>query len=130
MLDTDGFVREIRVTDPGFGYKINKPATAELECIIDSFTMIRPGQGYTSPPKVFVDGDDKVAEAVINTKGQIISVRIKNRSVTFEEYPEVKILGGGGFGAKFLPSFSCLSPTARVKVGSAKIGTGSYIDCP
>ena len=130
LLDTDGFVREIRVTDPGFGYKINKPATAELECIIDSFTMIRPGQGYTSPPKVFVDGDDKVAEAVINTKGQIISVRIKNRSVTFEEYPEVKILGGGGFGAKFLPSFSCLSPTARVKVGSAKIGTGSYIDCP
>jgi len=130
LLDTNGFVREIRVTDPGFGYKINKPVNAELECIIDSFTMIRPGQGYTSEPKVFVDGDDRVAEAVINTKGQIISVRIKNRSVIFEEYPEIKILGGGGYGAKFVPSFACLKPAARVKIGSAKIGTGSYIDCP
>ena len=130
LLDTDGFVREIRVTDPGFGYKINKPSTSNVECIIDSFTMIRPGQEYTSPPKVFIDGDDKVADAVINTKGQIISVRIKNRSVIFDGYPEIKILGGGGYGAKFVPSFSCLSPTARVKVGSAKVGTGSYIDCP
>ena len=130
LLDTEGYAVEIRVVNPGFGYKINKPVNAGLECIIDSFTMVRPGQGYTSPPKVFVDGDDNVADAVINTKGQIISVRIKNRSATFDEYPEVKILGGGGYGAKFVPSFSCLSPTARVKVGSAKIGTGSYIDCP
>ena len=130
LLDTDGYAVEIRVVSPGFGYKINKPVNAGLECIIDSFTMVRPGQGYTSPPKVFVDGDDKVAEALINSKGQIYSVQIKNRSVTFDEYPEVKILGGGGYGAKFVPSFSCLSPAARVKVGSAKIGTGSYIDCP
>ena len=130
LLDTDGYAVEIRVVSPGFGYKINKPVNAGLECIIDSFTMVRPGQGYTSPPKVFVDGDDKVAEALINNKGQIYSVQIKNRSATFDEYPEVKILGGGGYGAKFVPSFSCLSPAARVKVGSAKIGTGSYIDCP
>ena len=130
LLDREGYVREIRIVNPGFGYKINKPATAELECIIDSFTMVRPGQEYTSPPKVFVDGDDKVAEALINNKGQIYSVQIKNRSLTFDGYPEVKILGGGGYGAKFVPSFSCLSPAARVKIGSAKIGTGSYIDCP
>ena len=130
LLDTEGFVREIRVTDPGFGYKLNKPSTSNVECIIDSFTMVRPGQEYTSPPKVFVDGDDKVAEALINSKGQIFSIQIKNRSITFDGYPDVKILGGGGYGAKFIPSFSCISPAARVKVGSAKIGTGSYIDCP
>ena len=130
LLNTEGYAVEIRVVNPGFGYKINKPATAELECIIDSFTMVRPGQEYTSPPKVFVDGDDKVAEALINSKGQIFSIQIKNRSITFDGYPEIKILGGGGYGAKFVPSFACLSPAARVKVGSAKIGTGSYIDCP
>ena len=130
LLDQDGFVKEIRVTDPGFGYKINKPATAQLECLIDSFTMIRPGQGYTSIPTVFVNGSKDVADAVINDKGQIISVRIKDRTLTFEDYPEVKILGGGGFGAKFVPSFACVSPDMRVKLGSAKIGTGSYIDCP
>ena len=102
LLDTEGYAVEIRVVNPGFGYKINKPVNAGLECIIDSFTMVRPGQGYTSPPKVFVDGDDKVAEALINSKGQIYSVQIKNRSATFDEYPEVKILGGGGYGACLL----------------------------
>ena len=130
LLDSNGFASEIRIVDPGFGYKINLPTTEKVECIIDSFTMIRPGQKYTSTPTVFVDGDSNVAEAVINTNGQIVSVRIKNRTITYDSYPEVKILGGGGYGAKFIPSFSCLSPEARVKVGSAKVGTGSYIDCP
>ena len=130
LLDPDGFAKEIRIVDPGFGYKINVPSTEKVECIIDSFTMIRPGQEYTKEPTVFVNGDKNVAEAVINTNGQVVSVRIKDRTLTFESYPEIKILGGGGYGAKFIPSFSCLSPEARVKVGSAKVGTGSYIDCP
>tara|TARA_B100000427_G_scaffold328441_1_gene341554 strand:+ start:89 stop:2923 length:2835 start_codon:yes stop_codon:yes gene_type:complete len=130
LLDPDGFAKEIRIVDPGFGYKINKPATAKLECLIDSFTMIRPGREYTSAPTVFVNGSKDVADAVINDRGQIISVRIKDRTLTFDDYPEVKILGGGGYGAKFVPSFACVSPEMRVKLGSAKIGTGSYIDCP
>ena len=130
LLDTEGFAKEIRIVDPGFGYKINLPDNVQRECIIDSFTMIRPGQQYEEAPKVFVDGDDEVAEAVINTDGQVISVRIKNRSITFDSYPEVVIVGGGGYGAKFIPSFVCLDSDARVKIGSAKVGTGSYIDCP
>ena len=101
-----------------------------MECIIDSFTMVRPGREYTSAPTVFVNGSKDVADAVINDRGQIISVRIKDRTLTFDDYPEVKILGGGGYGAKFVPSFACVSPEMRVKLGSAKIGTGSYIDCP
>ena len=130
LLDTDGFAKEIRIVDPGYGYKINLPDDAERECIIDAFTMIRPGQEYKSAPKVFVNGDSDVAEAVINPDGQVISVRIKNRSITFDSYPEVVIVGGGGYGAKFLPSFVCLDSASRVKIGSAKVGTGSYIDCP
>ena len=50
--------------------------------------------------------------------------------MTFTSYPEVIINGGGGYGAKFIPSFACLDPDMRVKIGSAKVGTGSYIDCP
>mgnify|MGYP001241225537 FL=1 len=129
LLDDNGFLSEIRITDPGFGFKLNEPTVAEKECIIDSFTMIRPGREYTSAPTVYVNGDDTIAEAVVEN-GQVISVRIKNREITFDSYPTVLILGGGGYGATFLPSFSCLEPEARVKVGSAKIGTGSYIDCP
>ena len=130
LLDNDGFAKEIRITDPGFGYRKNTPTTANKECIIDSFTMISPGKGYTSVPTVFVNKSKDVAEAQINTDGQVIAIRIKDRTITFEEYPEVIISGGGGLGAKFLPSFVCLDPDARVSIGSAKVGTGSYIDCP
>tara|TARA_B100001996_G_scaffold124174_2_gene94026 strand:- start:733 stop:3600 length:2868 start_codon:yes stop_codon:yes gene_type:complete len=130
LLDKKGILSEIRITDPGYDYKINTSSDANKECIIDSFTMIRPGQGYTSTPTVTVDGDPTVADALVNTKGQVISVRIKNRSRVFETYPKVRIMGGGGYGAKFLPSFICLDSDERVRVGSAKIGTGSYIDCP
>ena len=130
LLDNDGFAKEVRITDPGFGYKINTPSTASKECIIDSFTMISPGIGYKSVPTVFVGKSKDIAEAQINTDGQVIAVRIKDRTVTFEEYPEIIISGGGGIGARFIPSFVCLDPNERVKVGSAKVGTGSYIDCP
>ena len=130
LLDNDGFAREVRITNPGFGYKINTPSTANKECIIDSFTMISPGRGYTSVPTVFVGKSRDIAEAQINTDGQVIAVRIKDRTVTFEEYPEIIISGGGGIGARFIPSFVCLDPDERVRIGSAKVGTGSYIDCP
>ena len=129
LLDDKGSLSEIRITDPGFGHKLNSPTSALKECIIDSFTMIRPGREYTSAPIVYINGDDTIAEAIVEN-GQVISVRVKNRELTFDTYPTVIILGGGGYGATFLPSFSCLEPEARVKIGSAKIGTGSYIDCP
>jgi len=129
LLDNDGFAKEIRITDPGFGYKLNTPSTASKECIIDSFTMISPGKGYTSVPTVFVNKSKDIAEAQINTDGQVIAIRIKDRTVTFEEYPEI-VISGNGIGARFIPSFVCLDPDARVTIGSAKVGTGSYIDCP
>ena len=130
LLDNDGFAKELRIVNPGFGYKINTPSNASKECIIDSFTMISPGRGYTSVPTVFVGKSRDIAEAQINTDGQVIAVRIKDRTVTFEEYPEIIISGGGGIGARFIPSFVCLDPNERVRIGSAKVGTGSYIDCP
>lgn len=129
LLNEDGFLKEIRITDPGFGYRLNSPTNAGKECIIDSFTMLSPGRQYTSTPTVYINGDPDVAEAVISD-GLVISVRVKNRTVVFDRYPEVIILGGGGYGARFIPSFACLDPEARVTVGSAKIGTGKYIDCP
>ena len=130
LLDNDGFAKEIRIVDPGFEYKLNVPDTAKKECIIDAFTMGSPGKGYTSVPTVYINGSKDVAEAEINTDGQVIAIKIKDRTITFNSYPELIISGGGGLGARFIPSFVCLDPTARVKVGSAKVGTGSYIDCP
>lgn len=129
LLDPNGFVTEIRVTNPGVGYKLNGPETNGLRCIIDAFTMIRPGQGYTSAPTVWINGRDDVAEAIVED-GRVVSVRILDRETTFEEYPEVLIIGGGGQGAKWIPSFACLDTPTLAAVGSTKIGTGRYVDCP
>jgi hypothetical protein len=129
LLDSDGFVTEIRVTTPGIGYKLNRPESTGLRCIIDSFTLIRPGQGYTSAPTVWVNGRDNVAEALVKD-GMVTSVRILDRETTFSEYPEVLIIGGGGIGAKWIPSFACLDTPGLVEIGSTKIGTGRYVDCP
>ena len=129
LLDSDGFVTEIRVTTPGIGYKLNRPESNGLRCIIDSFTLVRPGQGYTSAPTVWVNGRDDVAEALVED-GMVTSVRILDRETTFSEYPEVLIIGGGGIGAKWIPSFACLDTPGLAEIGSTKIGTGRYVDCP
>ena len=128
LLDDKGRLAEIRVTSPGSGYKPNEPT--EVSCIIDSFTMLSPGSGYKTPPTVYLNGIADKAEAIIDEQGFVISVRILDRETTYVDYPDVRILGGGGFGARYIPSFSCLDTDTLVKVGSAKIGTGRYIDCP
>ena len=47
LLDTKGFVSEIRVTRGGLGYKRNLAKDNDVQCIIDSFTLISPGIRYT-----------------------------------------------------------------------------------
>lgn len=130
LLDENGFVTEIRVTRSGFGYKKNLPSTKGVRCIVDSMTLIRPGVGYTSAPTIYVDGRTDVAEAIINENGYVIGARILDRKTTFSSYPEIFVIGGGGFGAKLIPSFACLDTDALTRIGSTKIGTGRYVDCP
>ena len=43
---------------------------------------------------------------------------------------DVIIVGGGGYGAKLLPSLACLDTPTLANIGSTKIGTGRYVDCP
>ena len=59
-----------------------------------------------------------------------VSLKIKDRTTTFASTPEVVIVGGEGYGAKFIPSLVCLDTEELEVVGSTKIGTGKYIDCP
>jgi len=130
LLDENGFVTEIRITKSGFGYKKNLPSSNGVRCIMDTMTLIRPGVGYTTTPTIYVDGRTDVAEAIINEKGFVIGARILDRETTFSTYPEIFVIGGGGFGAKLIPSFRCLDTDTLVRVGSTKIGTGRYVDCP
>ena len=130
LLDENGFLTEIRVQSPGFGYKLNRASDNDVRCIIDAFTILRPGIGYTSVPDMYVNGELGIAEAVINDDGFVIGARILNREITFNEFPAIDIVGGGGYGAKLLPSLACLDTDALSTIGSTRIGTGQYIDCP
>ena len=131
LLDGGGFLTEIRIQSPGFGYKKNLATDNNVRCIIDSFTILRPGIGYTSVPDMYVNGELGIAEAVLDPDtGFIVGARILNRQITFDRFPAVDIVGGGGYGAKLLPSLACLDTAALSTIGSTKIGTGKYIDCP
>ena len=131
LLDGKGFLTEIRVQSSGFGYKLNRASDNDVRCIIDAFTILRPGTGYTSVPDMYVNGRLGIAEAVIDPKtGFVIGARVLNRELTFDKFPAVDIVGGGGYGAKLLPSLACLDTEALSTIGSTKIGTGKYIDCP
>ena len=130
LLDEDGFLSEVRITRIGVGYKVNTPEDSLFNCVIDSFTVIRPGLNYQTPPTIFIDGNPDIAEAIINEDGYLAGVNVLNRSVTFDTIPEVVVVGGGGIGAFALPSFICLPPEELEQQGYVKIGTGKYIDCP
>ena len=129
LLDEGGFVTEIRVQSPGYGYKLNRASDNNVRCIIDAFTILRPGIGYETVPDMYVNGELGIAEAVIDN-GFVVGARILNREITFEKFPAIDIVGGGGYGAKLLPSLACLDTQALSTIGSTKIGTGKYIDCP
>ena len=130
LLDQDGFITEIRIKSAGYGYKLNLAEDAGVRCIIDSFTVLSPGVGYTEIPEMYVDGELGVAEAVINEDGFVIGARTLDRQRTFDEFPEIVIVGGGGYGARLLPSLACLDTEALTTIGATKIGTGRYVDCP
>lgn len=130
LLDGNGYLTEIRIKSSGYGYKKNLADDNDVRCIIDSFTLIRPGIGYTKIPDMYVNGRLGIAEAIINDDGYVIGGRILDRTRTFDKFPEIIIVGGGGYGAKVLPSLVCLDTTDLTTVGSTKIGTGRYVDCP
>ena len=131
LLDEGGFLTEIRIHSSGFGYKKNLAKDNNVRCIIDSFTILKTGSGYTSPPDLYVNGQLGIAEAILDVdNGFVIGARVLNRQITFEKFPSISIVGGGGYGARMLPSLACLDTDALTTVGATKIGTGRYVDCP
>ena len=130
LLDDKGFLTEIRIKTSGYGYKKNLADDNNVRCIIDDFTLIRPGSGYLEIPDIYVNDELGIAEAVINEDGFVIGARILDRTRTFDRFPKVTVVGGGGYGAKLLPSLVCLDTQELSTRGATKIGTGKYIDCP
>ena len=129
LLDSKGYVSEIRVTRTGVNYKPNTPKNTNTRCVIDSFTLISPGVGYETAPDVYIDGVPNLAKAIVEN-GYVISVEILDRTRVYESLPKILLVGGKGAGARVLPSLFCLDRQELELRGYAKIGTGKYIDCP
>lgn len=129
VLDENGFIVKIKVQRPGTGYVPNR---VNKNCIIDDFVIIRPGLGYTSPPTIYVNGEKDIARAIISDRGYISAIEVINKTKTYENFPTIQIIGGGGAGAKAIPSFGCLDdPTYTEYINQvAPSGTDSVIDCP
>ena len=130
LLNDKGFVTEVRVTRQGVNYVPNSANDNNLSCVVDSYTMLSPGSGYTTAPTILVNGERNLAEAIIDERGFVVSIRNTDRSKRYTSMPEIVIFGGGGAGAKFLPNMVCLDSNELERKGYAKIGTGSYVDCP
>lgn len=130
LLDPEGFVSEVRVTRQGTNYGVNTPTENNLQCIIDSFTLISPGVGYTTAPEVLVDGEAGIAQASIDDRGYVVSVLTLDRKKRYVKMPKITFIGGGGAGARFLPNMACLDSIGLETRGYTKIGTGRYVDCP
>ena len=128
LLDSNGYVTEIRITQRGRNFVPNRPET--VNCVLDSLTLTRPGSGYTSVPRVLINGKAGKVIARINADGFVIGFDVIDRSTIYDTAPTVDIVGGGGFGANALASLSCLDSETRDLLGYAKVGTGRYVDCP
>ena len=128
LLDSNGYVTEIRITQRGRNFVPNRPET--VNCVLDSLTLTRPGSGYTSVPRVLINGKAGKVIARINADGFVIGFDVIDRSTIYDTAPTVDIIGGGGFGANALASLSCLDSETRDLLGYAKVGTGRYVDCP
>ena len=129
LLDGNGFLTEIRVKSSGFGYKKNLASDNDVRCIIDAFRILNTGRGYETAPTILVDGVEGRAEAIVKD-GLLVQVRVLDRVTTYAKFPPIIIRGGGGSGARLMPSLACLDTEALSAVGSTKIGTGRYVDCP
>ena len=128
LLDNNGYVTEIRITQRGRNFVPNRPQN--VNCVLDSLTLTRPGSGYTSVPRVLINGKSDKVIARINADGFVIGFDVIDRSTIYDTAPTVDIIGGGGFGANALASLSCLDSETRDLLGYAKVGTGRYVDCP
>lgn len=59
-------------------------------------------------------------------------MEVINKVKTFGAFPSIEIVGGGGMGAKAIPSLNCIEPTLYKKyvASVSPSGADSVVDCP
>lgn len=71
---------------------------------ISALTITNPGSGYTTPPKVIVEGGGPEAFGAKITAqikdGQVVNLKLDRMGSRFSEPPTIRFEGGGGSGAE------------------------------
>lgn len=128
-LNDEGYVSSIKVLTPGVGYQVNK---TDKSCIITGFNLIRPGNGYTTAPAVYVNGDSSIVKAKIQD-GRVVGFDIVNKTKVFNTFPQIEIFGDG-YGALAIPFIGCVPSEELNRIETETVAelsaTGSYVDCP
>jgi hypothetical protein len=129
LLDDSGRLTKIKIERPGRNYVPNK--SNKTSCVIDGFVVIRPGSGYTSEPTVTVNGEQGIARAIIRD-GFVVDLEVINKTKTYEDFPAVRVFGGGGSGTRVISSLSCLERETyeEFALSVAPSGEAQVIDCP
>lgn len=130
ILDSNGYLTQIKVIRPGRGYVANPPSD-KLNCVIRGFTIISPGLGYSGEVTVYINDDPDVAVASV-TNGLITNIEVKDLTKSYNEYPSVRIISDTGTGAIAIPNIICIPSEENAKVSESVSVTpeGKYIDCP
>ena len=128
-LDANGHLTSITINQSGFGYK---PSRNNNNCVIDNFVITNPGVGYYATPTVYVNGQSGVANAIINSNGQLTEIQIVKNTQVYNCTPKVEIYGGNGLGAAATPVMVCRNDENHQNFiqAVAPYGTASVIDCP
>lgn len=129
VLDSSGRLVKIKVERPGRNYVPNR--SSNTNCVIDGFVIIRPGSGYTSEPIVTVNGEQGIARAIIRD-GFVVDLELINKTKSYDEFPSVRVFGGGGAGTKVISSLSCIDRETyqNFVTDVAPSGEAQVIDCP
>ena len=113
FLDTQYIpVRKLTTDSPAYGTLVGE---------VKSITVTNGGSGYTSAPKVYIQGDGTGARAsaTINVSGEVSSVTIDSENgETFEglgyTFAFVQFEGGGGEGAEAIVTLGDADPENTV----------------
>ena len=128
-LDEEGYIKNIKITRSGTGYK---PTRVNTNCYIRNFVVASPGIGYYTEPTVYIDGDSSIARAKIDDRGFVRNIEVVNRTKIFVCTPRVEISSANGLGARAYPIMECTNDELYTQYISAVAPSGvdEVIDCP
>jgi len=132
VIDNRGKLTEVQVLDPGLSYTGDIQKDELYYCKLIEIIVLTPGAKYTNP-KVYVDGNSKVASAIVEN-GYITGIEVIDDTFDYDTIPAIQIIDeNAGSGARAIGQLSCVPREETGVVITEKARTApaaKYVDCP